>query len=209
MFTEWDKNKSEQELFEEYEYLVRYVLKDFSNVAKEDYEDLYQEGCIALLKVVRKFKETEDYKSVDYVIPIIRNRCKRYYQKQSTTLHVSRRLISKAMSQSEEATKEIMYLATAVSSDEESIDKYIFVKQKELPENTALAPIQFEEILKAVSRLSENRKNILMEYFRCNMDVAETATRCGVSTRTVYRARAFLREKIRYLKILEKDLSDV
>ncbi len=211
MFNEWDKNKSEEELFIENENIIRSVIiESFPNLNRTDYDDLYQEGAIALLNVIRKYKDgSVNIKSSSYIVHSIRNRCRRYYQYQSTSLHVSRRYqIETIKNGGAESADRLVQSANAFPI-EECYSEICADSSMYDVENNSLLSEQLREILEAVDRLPNNRKKIIQEYFNCGMDIKETARKVGCTTRTVYRARAFLREKIRYLKILEKDLYDV
>lgn len=203
----WDSNKSEQELFEENEYLIRYVLKRFPKQNGIDHEDLYQEGAIALLTVIRKVREENfELKSTYYVEKSIFKRVRRFVDYQGTSLHVSRRLQGNCIRMGEETIDNLIINATTIPIYETS--DYMFRCKNINVEDDALVSVQAEEIRSAVERLPQKRKQIMLEYFNCGMDIEETARKCGCSKRTVYRARAFFREKIRYLKILEKDSYD-
>lgn len=202
----WDREKTEQELFAENEYLIRHALKKLSNPQKADYDDLYQEGAIALLSIIRKYKHGDDIKSPrQYATLRIFFRMNRYLDYQSTTVHVSRRMQSKARKQGSE--KELLENAKSMSLLESWIIDAVDLNSNYDDESIeeALAHFQIKEIVETVNRLPENRKRIMCEYFKNGMDVKLTAEAVGCTTRTVYRARAFLREKVRYLKIFDKD----
>lgn len=203
----WDRNKSEQELFEENEHLIRYVLKRFPKQNGIDHEDLYQEGAIALLTVIRKVKEEDfELKSTAYAERSIYKRVRRYIAYQGTSLHVSRRLQGNSIRMGEEEIGNLIANATTIPICD--VSDFMFTNKNVHVEDDALSLLQEDEIRNTVERLPHKRKQIMREYFKCGMDIEETARICGCSTRTVYRARAFLREKIRYLKILEKDSYD-
>lgn len=205
MLVEWDKNKSEEELFAENEYLIRCVIHKIPKESAVDSDDLYQEGAMALLTVIRKVKEEGlEVKTTAYIEKSILKRVRRYIQYQGTTLHVSRRCQGQTMMNGKEAIDDVISTATAIPIYDVAESAYT-VKVASV-EGDALLQCQIEEIIQTVERLPKNKKKIMREYFDCNMDIEETARRCGCSTRTVYRARAFLREKIRYLQILEKDI---
>lgn len=197
----WDRDLTEDELFTEHEYLIRYAIGEISNPSKPEYEDLYQEGSIALLSVIRKIKQGLEFANSEYIVKSIRRRCMRYAQRHGTTLHVPRR----AYQEEKEKLDAILLQATPVQ-----IDEYTELCTKPVwdTEERALLPMQIQEIMLAVERLPENRKRIMRVYFECGMDVKETARIYGCSVKTVYRARAFLREKVRYLRIFDKDKDD-
>ncbi len=207
MLFEWDKNKTEEELFAENEYLIRCVICKIPRESAIDSDDLYQEGAMALLTVIRKIKEEGlDVKTTSYIEKSIRKRVRRYIQYQGTTLHVSRRMQSAEIENGKEAIDDVISKATAIPIYD--CMESSFASKVSSVEGDALLNCQIEEIIRTVDRLPNKKKKIMREYFNSDMNIEETAKRCGCSTRTVYRARAFLREKIRYLKILEKDMSD-
>lgn len=203
----WDIEKSEQELFEENEYLIRHVIKTYfsENGAKVHKDDLYQEGSIALLNVIRKYKSGVRISRLGkYVVHSILKRCRQYLQYQSTTLHVSRRYQWDAIRDGKDAIDELIKKATAQLIDEIDAGSYDTYSTSDV-EDSALLEIQIKEVLQTIERMPKNRQRILKSYFSNGMDINATAEECGCTTRTVYRARAFLREKVRYLKIFDKD----
>lgn len=206
MQVDWDTSKTEEELFAENEYLIRYVIKKIPNENVIDTNDLYQEGAIALLKVIRKIKEGFDIKNTSYIEMKIMKRIRRYIQYQGTSLHLSKRMQSKELKKGKENIDRVIERATTIPINEVSENAYALKINS--AEDEALINFQLEEIKKAVERLPQSKKIIMQEFFSCGMNIEETARRCGCSTRTVYYARAFLREKIRQIKILEKDMCD-
>lgn len=207
MLIELDATKTEEELFAENEYLIRCVINRIPKESALDSDDLYQEGAIALLTVIRQVKEKGlDIKTTAYIEQSIQKKVRRYIQYQGTTLHVSRRLQGSKMKIGKEEIDDVISKATALPIYDVTESSYAI--KVESVEGDALLNCQIEEILKAVERLPHKKRTIMKEYFNCNCDIEETARRAGCSTRTVYRARAFLREKVRYLKILEKDMDN-
>lgn len=206
MQVDWDTSKTEEELFAENEYLIRYVIKKIPNENVIDTNDLYQEGAIALLKVIRKIKEGFDIKNTSYIETKIMKRIRRYIQYQGTSLHLSKRMQFKELKKGKANIDRVIERATTIPINEVSENAYALKINS--AEDEALINFQLEEIKKAVERLPQSKKRIMREYFSCEMNIEETARRCGCSTRTVYYARAFLREKIRQIKILEKDMCD-
>ncbi len=207
MLIEWDRSKTESELFSENEYLIKYIIRKIPKENAIDADDLYQEGAIALLTVIRKFLEDGiDIRTTSYIERSIWKRIRRYVQYQGTTLHVSRRVHSDEIINGKDAIDNVISQATAIPIYD--VSESAFATNVDSVEGDALLNVQYTEIIKAIERLPIKKRLIMQEYFACKMDIEEVARRCGCSTRTVYRARAFLRERVRYLNILETDMQD-
>lgn len=206
MFVEFDTSKTEEELFAEYEYLIHYVIRNIPTGSVVDADDLYQEGAIALLKAIRRSKNGLKIKKARYIEIMISNRIRNYIMYQGNSLHASRRLQGNEYKKSKDAIENIVNRASTTPIYD--VSENSLVLQANSIENDALTSLQLAEILKAVERLPKDKRIKMQAYFDCNMDVGEAAKRCGCTKRTIYRARAYLREKIRYMKIMESDMCD-
>lgn len=70
--------------------LVLSVIQRFSN-ASENADDLFQVGCIGLMKAIDNFDRSLDVKFSTYAVPMIIGECRRYLR-DNNTIHVSRSL---------------------------------------------------------------------------------------------------------------------
>ena len=57
--------------------LVKYVIKRFSN-AKRDWDDLYQLGCMGLVKAIKHFDLSFDVRFSTYAVPVIMGEVRRF-----------------------------------------------------------------------------------------------------------------------------------
>lgn len=80
--------RAREEVVEENLPLVHYVLRRFRDRGVE-YEDLYQYGCIALLKAVDRFDPAYNVRFSTYAVPIIMGEVRRFLRDDGT-VHVSR-----------------------------------------------------------------------------------------------------------------------
>ena len=71
--------------------LVLSVIQRFSGNNIESSDDLFQVGCIGLIKALDNFDQTLDVKFSTYAVPMIIGECRRY-MRDNNTIHVSRSL---------------------------------------------------------------------------------------------------------------------
>lgn len=70
--------------------LVKFIVRRFLGRGKE-YDDLYQTGCIGLIKAIRKFDCTLDVRFSTYAVPLIMGEIRRFLR-DDNTVHISRSL---------------------------------------------------------------------------------------------------------------------
>lgn len=70
--------------------LVLSIIQRFQN-ASENADDLFQVGCIGLIKAIDNFDRTLDVRFSTYAVPMIIGECRRYLR-DNNTIHVSRSL---------------------------------------------------------------------------------------------------------------------
>lgn len=87
--------KARDELVEENLPLVHFVLKRFRDRGME-YEDLYQYGCIGLLKAIDRFDPAYNVRFSTYAVPIIMGEVRRYLRDDGP-VHVSRTIHDNAV----------------------------------------------------------------------------------------------------------------
>lgn len=80
--------RAREELVEENLPLVHFVLKRFRDRGAE-YEDLYQYGCIGLVKAIDRFDPSYNVRFSTYAVPIILGEVRRYLRDDGP-VHVSR-----------------------------------------------------------------------------------------------------------------------
>ena len=87
--------RAREELVEENLPLVHFVLRRFRDRGAE-YEDLYQYGCIGLVKAVDRFDPSFNVRFSTYAVPIIMGEVRRYLRDDGP-VHVSRTIHDNAM----------------------------------------------------------------------------------------------------------------
>ena len=99
--------------------LVLSVIQRFSGNNIESSDDLFQVGCIGLIKALDNFDQTLDVKFSTYAVPMIIGECRRY-MRDNNTIRVSRSL------------RDIAYKAMTKKNDREpTVDE--IAKELELP----------------------------------------------------------------------------
>ena len=77
--------------------LARKVAWQFAQAGKQDmYEDLFQEGCLALCKAVMTFKPELGWKLSTYAFPFIQHKVIRFLQKNECSVKFSRNVVENA-----------------------------------------------------------------------------------------------------------------
>ena len=70
--------------------LVKYIVRRFLGRGKE-YDDLFQTGCVGLIKAIRRFDYTLEVRFSTYAVPMIMGEIRRYLR-DDNTVHISRSL---------------------------------------------------------------------------------------------------------------------
>ncbi len=74
-----------------YLYLAEIISKKFLNRGVE-YDDIYQVGCIALIKAVERFDTKADVKFISYATPTIIGEIKRFFRDKASVIRIPRRI---------------------------------------------------------------------------------------------------------------------
>ncbi|SHJ79914.1 RNA polymerase, sigma subunit, RpsG/SigG [Anaerobranca californiensis DSM 14826] len=195
--------------------LVLSVLKGFKNRG-ENLDDLFQIGCIGLLKAVDNFNPELGVKFSTYAVPMIMGEIRRYLR-DNNTIRVSRsvrKIAHKALQQREKLAKElgreptIKELATHLDLPEEEIvfaldANYEPISLNEPVFNDNQDPVYIEEQVKdndgdeswlqtillkeALEKLSPREKEILFKRFFAGKTQVEVAKEIGISQAQVSR----------------------
>lgn len=204
--------------------LVRYVLKRFQDRSAE-YEDLYQYGCMGLVKAVDRFDPSYEARFSTYAVPVIMGEIRRYLR-DSGPIHVSRTIrenavkierfrqkyieeqgcepnlsqISKALALSEESAVLAANACRRVRSLNEPIDSYGDLRLMDVIGADGMEDadkcILLSKLLQDLS--PEERRLIIRRYFHSNTQ-SEIAKDMGISQVQVSRLES------RILKRMRKD----
>ncbi|SET07849.1 RNA polymerase sporulation sigma factor SigG [Anaerobranca gottschalkii] len=195
--------------------LVLSVLKGFKNRG-ENLDDLFQIGCIGLLKAVDNFNPDLGVKFSTYAVPMIMGEIRRYLR-DNNSIRVSRsvrKIAHKALQQREKLAKElgreptIKELAAHLDLPEEEIvfaldANYEPISLNEPVFNDNQDPVYIEEQVKdndcdeswlqtillkeALEKLSPREKEILFKRFFAGKTQVEVAKEIGISQAQVSR----------------------
>jgi RNA polymerase sigma factor (sigma-70 family) len=81
-------SKAEEEKFiQDNLRLVTFCIKKYFDVGEDDFEDLFQEGCYALLLAVRRFDESKGFQFSTYATKYISGYLARYKRQRANYLH--------------------------------------------------------------------------------------------------------------------------
>jgi RNA polymerase sporulation-specific sigma factor len=195
--------------------LVLSVLKSFKNRG-ENLDDLFQIGCVGLLKAVDNFNPDLGVKFSTYAVPMIMGEIRRYLR-DNNTIRVSRsvrKIAHKALQQREKLAKElgreptIKELAAHLDLPEEEVvfaldANYEPISLNEPVFNDNQDPVYIEEQVKdndgdeswlqtillkeALEKLSPREKEILSKRFFAGKTQVEVAKEIGISQAQVSR----------------------
>lgn len=125
--------QEQQRLIEDNLALVKYCIKRYIYIGTDEYEDLFQEGCIGLILAARRFDPDLGYAFSTFAISNITGLIKRYKRNKSNKyrgINVGRSLIDKMSNLYKELSEENMeyandYILEKVGITREEYDKMI------------------------------------------------------------------------------------
>lgn len=188
-----------------------------------DYEDLFQSGCMGLIKAYDAFDEGRGVMFSTYAVPVILGEIKKLFR-DGGTVKVSRRLKElsiKATRLSEELFKKtgeeptITQLAVLLECSEELLVEAVCAARPSLSLTTENdeetreldVPVISEEeriterltLQNAINCLQPNEQSILLERFFKNKTQAQTAEQLGTTQVQISRKERKILEKLRFL----------
>ena len=86
--------QAREEVIRENLALVKYIVKRFSDRGAE-FDDLYQHGCIGLIKAVDRFDERYSVRFSTYAVPVIMGEIRRFLR-DDNPIHISRTIQERA-----------------------------------------------------------------------------------------------------------------
>ncbi len=189
-----------------------------------DYEDLYQAGCMGLIKAVDNYDETKGFRLSTYAVPVIMGEIKRLFR-EGGAVKVSRSLKEKSnnvqfhrdkflkMHQREPTLSELSQL-TGYSLEElpEILNVLLPVvslsysdddgeREADVPFDDSERLFDRLSVIQAASKLDDNEKKLLSCRFLQGKTQTETAKLLGISQVQVSRREKALLIKMR--KLLE------
>lgn len=94
LFKEYRENPTRENrnrIVNKYLYLPEIISKNFLNRGL-DYDDIYQIGCVALIKAVERFDPDKGVKFVSFATPTILGEIKRYFRDKASVIRIPRRI---------------------------------------------------------------------------------------------------------------------
>ena len=206
--------------------LVRSVVKRF--IGRGDYEDLYQLGCMGLVKAINNYDESYQVKFSTYAVPLILGEIRRYLRDDGA-LRVSRplkELYARCMQQKEQMEKttgrepSIEELSQALGCEKEDlvsaldackmpISIYTPVTEEGNKELTILdgleeadsVPASVDRVLlqQLLSYLSSRERQVIMMRYFMEKTQSEVAEKIGISQVQVSRMESKIIKNLRAL----------
>lgn len=220
------KKEAKEELINGNLKLVLSILKKYNN-RTDNMDDLFQVGCIGLIKAIDNFDLSHDVKFSTYAVPMILGEIRRHLR-DSTAIRVARSIKDtayKAMKVKEELTKELgkepkvkeiaeklglteFEVTLALDSTKDTISMFepiyndggdtIYLADQLDDKKNSLYPIETRIALKdALSKLKEKEKYILMSRYFVGKTQLELADEIGISQAQISRLEKSGLEKIR------------
>ena len=206
--------------------LVLSIIQRFST-RNENLDDLFQVGCIGLIKAIDNFNTELDVKFSTYAVPMIIGEIRRYLR-DNNSIRVSRSvrdLAYKALQMKEELTKRLSYepsiemvakelgekkedIVCAMEAISEPVSLYepvyndsgdsIFVMDQ-LCDSSSSDEMWIEDIAlkEAIKKLNEREKKIINMRFYAGKTQSEVASEIGISQAQVSRVEKSALERIR------------
>ena len=206
--------------------LVLSIVQRFST-RNENMDDLFQVGCIGLIKAIDNFNTELDVKFSTYAVPMIIGEIRRYLR-DNNSIRVSRSvrdLAYKALQLKEELTKRLSYeppiemvaqelgekkedIVCAMEAISEPVSLYepvyndsgdsIFIMDQ-LCDSSSSDELWIEDIAlkEAIKKLNEREKKIINMRFYAGKTQSEVASEIGISQAQVSRVEKCALERIR------------
>ena len=151
--TEFEK---QQQLIIDNLALVNWCIKKYIFIGDDEYDDIFQEGCVGLILAARNFKEELGYKFSTYAIQMITGTMKKYKREKSNKfggIRVGRKVmddlntLSKTMKKLgvDEVTAEVILQSGLSQEDVERASITLLSKDQMISGNTE--EISFEDML--------------------------------------------------------------
>lgn len=213
-------------LLENYLYIAQIVAKKFVGRGV-DYEDLYQVGCMALVKAIERYDTDRDIKFVTFATPSLIGEIKNYFRDKTRMMHISRRdseqllklqdakralekdnptpqELAETIGISVERVLELLELqrATSVTSLDSVAGENDDAQISDFvgSEEAGFAEIEQKDFLHySLSQLTERERMIIHERFWKRKSQKEIAQLLGVSQMYVSRAEKQILSKLRGL----------
>lgn len=177
--------ESEGRIFEDNKNLIHAILKNCfkTDIKNLSYEDLFQEGCVGLLKAIRSYDAYRKVKFGFYATICIRNEIRSY--------------IMRNRYRGTKVSKKVQYESMEHGTTDELIERYsVQLYGNQIPdgftrdyapsaEEEAVAYIHLEDTINSIT--PERYKTILWKYIE-TLSVKQTAEELGVSKDSVYDA---------------------
>lgn len=206
--------------------LVLSILKNYNN-RTDNMDDLFQVGCIGLIKAIDNFDLSHDVKFSTYAVPMILGEIRRHLR-DSTTLRIARSIKDvayKALKAKEELTNDFgreptleeiakkldlkeYDVALALDSTKDTISMYepiyndggdtIYLADQLDDKKESLYPVEMRIALKdAIKSLKEKEKYILLSRYFVGKTQLELAEEIGISQAQISRLEKSGLEKIK------------
>lgn len=218
--------KAKEELINGNLKLVLSILKNYNN-RTDNMDDLFQVGCIGLIKAIDNFDLSHDVKFSTYAVPMILGEIRRHLR-DSTTIRVARSIKDtafKALKAKEELTNQLgkeptvkiiaeklnlkeFDVALALDSTKDTISMYepiyndggdtIYLADQLDDKKESAYPIETKIALKdAIESLKEKEKYILLSRYFIGKTQLELAEEIGISQAQISRLEKSGLEKIK------------
>ena len=192
-----DPHSAEEIIFEENKNLIHNILKKlFRNDARYlKYEDLYQEGCIGLLKAIRTYSSDKRTSFSCYASVCIRNEIRLYIMRNKFGgVKVGKNTQYSAIKKGKDAVEELVKKYSVQLSGATNFPEGMLSDRNKSPsaEDEALLRIYINETIDSIR--SEKYRSVLRRYFE-TMNANQVADELGVSKDTVYDAINKFKEK--------------
>ena len=216
------KDEKQRELFiQENLGLVHTICRRFAGKGIE-YDDLYQSGCMGLIKAYNAFDEERGLCFSTYAVPVIMG-CVRRLFRDGGSVKVSRSVKELGMKIAKEKTKfsqkygnepTVSELSQILNVEIEDITEAICasrptvsltfegddgIKETDLPDNTKGSVDDRLEVEQAIKTLSETEQKVIKYRYFCQYTQSKTATLLGMTQVQVSRCEKKALNKLRFI----------
>jgi RNA polymerase sporulation-specific sigma factor len=147
-------NRQELEIFNDNLKLVQGVIKKYHFLSRDEYDDLFQEGCLGLLKAIHKYQEGKNTKFSTFAYACIDNEIKMYLRKRKRFLKDVVIMLEEGFEIETDGSANKMFNGYCLVSNNEYNPEECFNDKEEL-----------EAVKRSLENLTDQERDLVFSFF--------------------------------------------
>jgi RNA polymerase sporulation-specific sigma factor len=149
-----DISVQEMKIFNDNFKLVKTVIKKYQFISRDEYDDLFQEGCLGLLKAICKYKEDKNTKFTTFAYTCIDNEIKMYLRKRKKFFKDVVMLLEEDFQIETDGTANRMFNGYRLVSSTENNPEECFIDKEEV-----------QSVRQLLSKLTDQKRELIFSFF--------------------------------------------